>query len=74
MIPPSEKKKYIRKLFDKNDDAYERSIDALNAKPNWREASELIDELFFSNNIDMYSRVAVTFTDEVYKRYQKRKE
>lgn len=74
LIPAAEKKKYVRKLFEKSEDAYERSIDALNAKPTWRDASELIDELFFKNNIDMYSRVAVTFTDEVYKRYQRKKE
>jgi hypothetical protein len=74
LIPAAEKKKYVRKLFEKSEDAYDRSIDALNAKPTWREASELIDELFFKNNIDMYSRVAVTFTDEVYKRYHRKKE
>ncbi|MBL0175029.1 MAG: hypothetical protein IPP94_07160 [Ignavibacteria bacterium] len=73
MISAGDRKKFIKSLFDKNEQAYEASLDTLNAKSSWREASEHIDEIFFSNNVDMYSRVAVTFTDEIYKRYQKKK-
>jgi hypothetical protein len=73
MISVGDRKKFIKSLFDKDEKAYEASLDTLNAQSTWREASEHIDEIFFKNNVDMYSRVAVTFTDEIYKRYQKKK-
>ncbi|GEM_PF-1147598 len=70
-ISSSDRKKYIKKLFQKKEDAYEQSIRVLNAKPSWREASEYIDELFIKFDVDMYSRIAVKFTDDIYKRYLK---
>lgn len=73
LIDANNKKQYIRKLFNRDDKAYESAIDALNGRATWREASEYIDEVFLKFNIDMYSRVAVTFTDDVYRRYQKKK-
>lgn len=71
-ISSSDRKKYIKKLFQRNDDAYEHAMRVLNGKPTWREASEYIDELFIKHDVDMYSRIAVKFTDDVYKRYLKK--
>ena len=45
----------------------------LNGKPSWRKASEYIDELFIKHDVDMYSRLAVKFTDDIYKRYANKK-
>jgi hypothetical protein len=72
-ISASDKKKFVKKIFAKNDSSYESAIDVLNASSSWREASEHIDELFLQNKVDMYSRVAVEFTDSIYKRYLQRK-
>ena len=72
-IASSDKKKYVKRLFSKDEDAYKRAIATLNGKASWREASEYIDELFIKFNVDMYSRVAVKFTDDVYKRYLNKK-
>jgi len=72
-IPASDKRKFVKKLFSRKEHIYQEAIDTLNGKATWREASEYIDEIFLDNNIDMYSRIAVNFTDEIYKRYQKKK-
>lgn len=72
MLSSSEKKRYIRKMFQKNEDAFNKALMVLNAKPTWRHASEYIDELFIKFDVDMYSRLAVKFTDDIYKRYAKK--
>lgn len=72
-IPQSERKRYVKRLFRRDEEAYEKAIDVLNGKSSWREASEQIDEIFLNNDVDMYSRIAVQFTDEIYKRYLKKK-
>jgi hypothetical protein len=72
-IGTSDQKKYAKKLFRKNDDTVKHALSVLNGKPTWREASEYIDELFIKYDVDMYSRIAVQFTDDIYKRYLPRK-
>ncbi len=72
-INSSEQKKYAKKLFKKNEDTIRHALAVLNGKPTWREASEYIDELFIKYDVDMYSRIAVQFTDDIYKRYLPRK-
>lgn len=73
LLPDSDKKKYVRKLFQKNDEAFTHALNVLNGKASWRQASEYIDELFMKFDVDMYSRLAVKFTDDIYKRYANRK-
>ncbi len=72
LISLSDRKKYAKKLFNRSDDAVNQALTVLNGKPTWREASEYIDELYIKYDVDMYSRVAVQFTDDIYKRYLKK--
>jgi hypothetical protein len=69
LLPEGDKKKYIKKLFQRNDEAFARALQVLNGKSSWRQASEYIDDLFIKFDVDMYSRLAVKFTDDIYKRY-----
>lgn len=69
VIPSSDRSKFIKKLFKKNDELYESTIDRLNGLATWREANETIDEVFIANAVDTYSKYAVAFYDIVYKRY-----
>lgn len=73
LLPESDKKKYAKKLFQKNDEAFARALQVLNGKSSWRQASEYIDDLFIKFDVDMYSRLAVKFTDDIYKRYANKK-
>ncbi len=72
-ISVADKKKYVKKIFNRDAEAYEQAMDAINARGSWREASELIDDVFIRFNIDMYSRIAVKFTDDIYRRYTQTK-
>lgn len=73
LLPEGDKKKYIKKLFQRNDEAFARALQVLNGKSSWRQASEYIDDLFIKFDVDMYSRLAVKFTDDIYKRYANKK-
>jgi hypothetical protein len=73
LLPAGDRKKYAKKLFGKNEEALNRAIQILNGKSTWRQASEYIDELFIKFDVDMYSRLAVKFTDDIYKRYTSKK-
>ena len=73
LINSSEQKKYAKRLFGRNEDTIKHALAVLNGKPTWREASEYIDELFIKHDVDMYSKIAVQFTDDIYKRYLARK-
>ena len=73
LLPESDKKKYAKKLFQRNDEAFARALQVLNGKSSWRQASEYIDDLFIKFDVDMYSRLAVKFTDDIYKRYANKK-
>jgi hypothetical protein len=68
-IPLKSRRKYVKRIFKKSDQAYDNAIEILNRTKTWREASAYLDEIFLKHDIDMYSRIAVKFTDEIYKRY-----
>ncbi len=72
LIPDGDRKKFVKKLFKRNDITYEKAINDLNATAAWREASEKIDEVFVTNNIDTYSKYALRFTEFIYKRFETR--
>lgn len=68
-IDPALERKVVKKIFAKNRADYEVALDRLNTAPNWKTASQVLDELFLKYNVDPYSRTAIRFTDSVYGRY-----
>lgn len=62
-------RKVVKKIFNRNRDNYEQTLDLLNGAGTWREASRILDELFIRYDVDPYSRIAIRFTDSVYGRY-----
>ena len=69
LIYDDARKKFIKKLFRRNDPEYERALDALNAIQTWKEASAYIDSLFLRHGVDPYAKPAISFTDAVYSRF-----
>ena len=64
------KDRFIRDLFDGNESMYAEVMEALAEAPDWTQASSIIaDRIFRPNRIDIYSEVAVSFTDAVEARY-----
>ncbi|MDH7514390.1 MAG: hypothetical protein QHI48_00745 [Bacteroidota bacterium] len=70
MIDAKHKKMYIKKLFQRDVNAYTEAIDTLNNFSTWREALEYLDGLFAEHEIDPHSRPAVKFYDDVFRRYK----
>jgi len=69
MIKGRTRKKIIKKLFKKDEQAFNEFIAKLNAISTWKEASHFIDDTFYERNINPYSKEAIMFSDIVYMRY-----
>lgn len=64
------RERFIRALFDNDEAAYTEAMDDLVEAPDWSSASSIIaDRIFKPYRIDIYSDVAVDFTNAVEARY-----
>lgn len=68
-ISDEERRRFLKKIFNKDEAYYRSSIDALNGIPSWKEASQYIDKIFIANDIDPYSGEAIRFSEIVHQRY-----
>lgn len=68
-IPPKQRKKFVKKVFNKKEKQYQDIISSLNETPSWKEASNIIDDFFMREDINPYSREALEFSDMIYSRY-----
>jgi|GEM_PF-1418290 len=69
LIKGRTRKKIIKKLFKKDEQAFNEFIARLNAIPTWKDASHFIDDTFYERNINPYSKEAIMFSDIAYMRY-----
>lgn len=69
IIEDKDKKTYIKKLFKKKDKEFFQLLNDLNAINNWPAANTLIEDVFYSHDINPYQKEAIAFTDAVYTRY-----
>ncbi|MBN8587026.1 MAG: hypothetical protein J0L94_01765 [Rhodothermia bacterium] len=73
-LSPERRTWFLRTLFNNSPSFYLELLEKLRVCKTWNEASEVIAiELFLKNNIDIYSEVAVVFTDAVETRYMQNK-
>ena len=70
LFSPSEEKTFIKKVFQKDELLFRESLDQLNEMTDWKEASQYLQQLFLTNEIDPFSEVAIMFTDKVQRRFQ----
>ena len=70
LFSPSEEKTFIRKVFQKDELLFRESLDQLNKMTDWREASQYLQQIFLTNEVDPFSEVAILFTDKVQRRFQ----
>ncbi len=66
LIDERKRKKFLKKIFKKDEAHYNTAIDSINSMKSWKEASVFIDEIFIMNDVDPYSKEAVRFTDLIY--------
>jgi hypothetical protein len=68
-LTKAERKKFIKLLFDRDEHAYEATMNELNSLPTWQETSLFLDSLFVSLDVDPYGEPAVHLTDRMYTRF-----
>lgn len=68
-ISGEDRRRFLKKIFKRDESYYRSSIDALNGISSWKEASQYIDKIFIANDIDPYSGEAVRFSEIVHQRY-----
>ena len=69
LIDERERKKFLKKIFKKDEAHLNTAIDTLRSTTSWKEASVFIDEIFIMNDVDPFSREAIRFTDLIYSRF-----
>jgi len=69
MVKGRVRRKAIKKLFKKNESDFKAFIDELNTLGTWKEASRVIDEVFYERGINPYSKEAIALSDIIYLRF-----
>jgi hypothetical protein len=69
MIKGRTRRKILKKLFKKKEHEFLAFLDKINKLSTWKEASRLIDEEFYTREINPYSSEAINFSDIVYTRF-----
>lgn len=66
LISEDDRKKFLKRIFKKDDAFYASSLHTLNAMTSWKEASIYIDKILIANDVDPYSSEAVRFSELVH--------
>ncbi len=74
LIDLKNKKLFVRNIFHKDENAYDKFIYELQALQNWREAKLRIDQELAKRKIDPFSKEAIRLGDIVFGRYFPKKE
>jgi hypothetical protein len=68
-IDDDDRKRFIKKIFNKNENDYLDMVNEINKLSSWKQASVFIDEIFIMNEIDPYAQEAVRFTELAYRKF-----
>ncbi len=69
MIQGRIRRKIIKKLFKKKENVYLEFLAKLNKESSWKAASRIIDDVFYENEINPYSKEAISLSDIIYLRF-----
>jgi hypothetical protein len=69
LIDKKWRKKYIKKLFSKDEAGFVNFISTLNEFSVWKDASLYIEDVFYERDINPYSKEAISFSDMAYNRF-----
>jgi hypothetical protein len=69
IIHGHDRSRFVKRLFDRNEDRYEDVISSLNNCETWRDASFHLNTLYTTNGLDPFDPDVVEFTDAIHRRY-----
>ncbi len=73
-IDGADERRFIRKIFNQDEQAYAGALAAIAKLNSWKEASRAIDEIFIARTIDPYSSEAVRFTERLFEHFHPRQD
>lgn len=73
LFDDDERKRFIKKIFKKNEKDFTDAVTDINNMSSWKEASKYVDEIYILNEVDLYSPEATRFTEITYNRFFSRK-
>lgn len=68
-IDEADRKRFIKKIFSQDEEAFNQIIEKLRQLSRWKDASRAIDELLITRGIDPYSSDARHFLKVLYQQY-----
>ncbi|MBI4810482.1 MAG: hypothetical protein HY800_03395 [Ignavibacteriales bacterium] len=68
-ISESEKRKFIKKIFKQDEEAYTSALNSMRELSTWKQASKSIDEIFIKYDVDPYSSEATRFIEVMFEQY-----
>jgi hypothetical protein len=69
LFSPTEEKTFIKKVFQKDELMFRASLDQINEMTDWKQASQYLQDIYITNDVDPFSEVAILFTDKVQRRF-----
>jgi hypothetical protein len=68
-LDPMLERKVLKKVFHRDRGAYEEAMRRLAVAETWRDARQILDEVFIRYDVDPYSRTTIRFADSIHARY-----
>ncbi len=65
LMSPKLEGKIVKRIFHGSRSGYQIAVHKLDESPNWEVASKIVEGIFIDNEVDPFSKYAVTFTDVV---------
>jgi len=72
LISAKQRKKFIKKIFNKNEEDFYKFIELINQLPTWKHASTLMEMFYNRRGIDLYTKEAIELSNLIYLRYYSR--
>jgi hypothetical protein len=74
LMSDQQRKRFIRKIFQKDEDYFRSVLRTLDDLMTWEEAKTYLKDFFLTNDLDPYAADVVEFTDLVQQRYPRHPE
>ncbi len=68
-VEENDRRRFVKKIFLQDEEAFDAALRSLGARPSWKEASKFIDEIFIRNDINPYSSEAKRFIEVIFGQY-----
>ncbi len=72
-LTAKQESRIIKKIFGGSKSGYHIAIYKLDASPNWKSASKIVEGIFIDNGIDPFSKYSVVFTEAVSAKFRPEK-